>query len=184
MSGLSSTPLTFQAIRRRQLQPRTVLPPCSATAKGALSRRHLSSLNRIVCSEESTGAFYGAPLLADASIKQAFAIFSSSIHNFSVSPSWPVIWSHLEGDQWQIQLNNSEHATYGDFPFLADLWGIREKTHGLVDELVGAIPGQEAIDVIGNLTKAFVFGKEPVGNVVANAKEDEKVWRVQNVTVS
>ncbi|KIX99136.1 uncharacterized protein Z520_04712 [Fonsecaea multimorphosa CBS 102226] len=132
------------------------------------------------------GAFYGAPLLANASIKQPFAILSSSIHDFSVSPSWPVVWSHLQGDKWQIQLNDSEHATYGDFPFLADLWGIREKTHGLVDELVGGLLGQEAIDVVGNLVKAFfdfVFGKAPVSNVVNTAEAEQGVWKVQNVTI-
>ena len=110
-------------------------------------------------------AFYGSPLNANASMSQPFAIFSSSTHNQLTSPTWPVVWEHLKADKWQIQLHDSQHATYGDCPYLADLWGIRKRTGGSVDELVGGIAGTEAIEVVSELVKAFfdvVFGKEPV----------------------
>ncbi|KAJ9611533.1 hypothetical protein H2200_004717 [Cladophialophora chaetospira] len=157
---------------------------------GAVTAASILADPRLLGGINLDGAFYGPPLAMNASINVPFAIFSSSIHNQSTSPSWPVVWANLYGDKWQIQLNDSQHASYGDFPFLADLWGLRngktpKEVTEVIDELVGGIGGGEAVEAVSELVKTFfdvLFEKEDARDVV-NTADEEGVWKVQNVTV-
>jgi hypothetical protein len=83
----------------------------------------------------------------------------------------------MHGDKWQIQLNDSQHATYEDFSYLADIYGIREETHGLVNLLVGSVSGSRAIEVVADFLKALfecLVKRAKVGSVVAEANAPER----------
>lgn len=134
---------------------------------GALTVASVLADHRLLGGINLDGAFYGPPLNPNASIDVPFAILSSSIHNQSTSPSWPIVWDKLKANKWQIQRKDSEHASYGDFGSLIDLWGLKRMK--VLDGVVGGISGKDAIKVVSDLAKVFfdfTFGKLSAGAVV------------------
>ncbi|KAF4554644.1 Platelet-activating factor acetylhydrolase-like protein 1 [Elsinoe fawcettii] len=108
-----------------------------------------------------------------------FLIFGKEGYNDS---SW---WEFLEGDKGEgkiwLELQGSQHATFGDWPLIVQGAGI---TGPAAEVLVGSIEGARVLEVVGDVVDAFfkwAFGEEQEELL---AGEDDRYPEVTSVDFS
>ncbi|KAF7505141.1 hypothetical protein GJ744_001207 [Endocarpon pusillum] len=99
------------------------------------------------------GRIFG-PSLSQAT-HRPFLLFGHEGKNQSTDSSWATTWPHLLGSKLELSLLGSQHVTFGDFPILADVLGLRTQMPDAIDAVLGRIDGTRALDVITTYVQAF-----------------------------
>ena len=78
----------------------------------------------------------------DRSTTKPFMILAHPGTNQSTT-TWADVWQgSLRGDKWQVQVDGTEHDSFGDYSYLLDLFGVRREV-GIeaVDKVFGSVNG-------------------------------------------
>ncbi|KIV87933.1 hypothetical protein PV11_03448 [Exophiala sideris] len=142
---------------------------------GAASLASIVNNTRFLGGADFDGAIYGPPL--SHTTTKPFILFTSSPHNQSLAATnWAAAWKNLVGWRLQLQLADSMHYSFSDYPLLLETWGIANaSTKEILAPLVGTIDGRQAltriVDIMHTFFK-FVFSQGSVQGlvVVAEAK--------------
>ncbi|KAF2691408.1 hypothetical protein K458DRAFT_286246 [Lentithecium fluviatile CBS 122367] len=109
--------------------------------------------SRFVGAINMDGSQYG-PLTNTEKPVLLFGRGEPSPRNRSNNPTWQLLWGHLKGKRWEVNLKDSEHLTFCDSPLLMNLSGM-EKTV-VTTKMVGTLDGARAFEVVTAYVKAFL----------------------------
>lgn len=109
------------------------------------------------------GYIWGSVL--DIGLSKPFLLFGNSNHTQDTKSNWATFWSHLRGWKLELQLEQSRHYTFSDFPLLVDALSIPEEARRTIQEdTIGTIGGLQAKGVISSYITAtlqyFVDGNK------------------------
>lgn len=101
------------------------------------------------------GTFFSS--VVEKGLDRSFLIFAHAGKNLTTDPSWEAIWPRLKGWKRELMLADSEHYTFSDLPDVVDLLGYAGKLPSDVDQLLGMINGQRALEIVTTYLQSF-FG--------------------------
>lgn len=101
--------------------------------------------------------------VVDKGLSSPFLLFGNANHTHATDSSWATFSSHLRGWKLELQLAQSEHYTFSDFPVLVDALSVSDEARQIIQaNRTGTIGGLRAKDVIASYTVAtlqyFVYG--------------------------
>ncbi|KAA8643673.1 uncharacterized protein ATNIH1004_010447 [Aspergillus tanneri] len=128
---------------------------------GATAAQTILVNNRFVGGINLDGKLWGS--VVDKGLSSPFLLFGNTNHTRATDPSWARFWSHLQGWKLELQLAQSEHYTFSDFPVLVDALSVSDEVRQIIQaDYIGTIGGLRAKDVITSYTIAtlqyFVYG--------------------------
>ncbi|KAJ6000089.1 Platelet-activating factor acetylhydrolase [Penicillium waksmanii] len=128
---------------------------------GATAAQTILVDNRFVGGINLDGQLWGS--VVDNGLSSPFLLFGSSNHTQATDHNWATFSSHLRGWKLELQLAQSEHYTFSDFPVLVDALGVSDVVRQKIQaNRTGTIGGLRAKDVITSYTVAtlqyFVYG--------------------------
>jgi pimeloyl-ACP methyl ester carboxylesterase len=117
--------------------------------------------NRFVGGINLDGTLWGP--VVDKGLSSPFLLFGHTNQTQATVASWATFWSHLRGWRLELQLAQSKHYTFSDFPLLVDALSVSDEVRQMIQaERIGTIGGLRAKDVIASYTVAalqyFVYG--------------------------
>ncbi|KXG49097.1 uncharacterized protein PGRI_029670 [Penicillium griseofulvum] len=130
---------------------------------GATAAQTILVDNRFVGGINLDGQLWGS--VVDKGLSTPFLLFGNANHTSATDSSWATFSSHLRGWKLELQLAQSKHYTFSDFPVLVDTLGISDEVRQIIQAQsngTGTIGGLRAKDVITSYTVAtlqyFVHG--------------------------
>ncbi|KAJ5772648.1 hypothetical protein N7520_003177 [Penicillium odoratum] len=128
---------------------------------GATAAQAILVDNRFVGGINLDGKMYGSVL--DKGLSSPFLLFGNANHTQATDSSWATFWSHQRGWKLELQLAQSKHYSFSDFPVLADALSISEEAREVVQaSYTGTIGGLRAKDVVALYIIAtlryFIYG--------------------------
>ncbi|KAF7156253.1 hypothetical protein CNMCM5623_009646 [Aspergillus felis] len=128
---------------------------------GATAAQTMLADNRFVGGINLDGKLWGP--VVDKGLSSPFLLFGHTNHTQATEPSWATFWSHLRGWKLELQLAQSKHYTFSDFPVLVDALSVSDEVRQIIQaNLTGTIGGLRSKDVIASYTIAalqyFVYG--------------------------
>lgn len=139
---------------------------------GATSAVVMANDSRIIVGANLDGSFFG-PII-DKGVRNPFLLFGHDGKNQTEDESWGETWPHLGKGRLELMLKNeSQHASFTDFPILLDTLGLTEMYPDVVAELVGVLPGTKVLEVITDCVVAFMepyFGIRGSRNAMKKCK--------------
>jgi hypothetical protein len=128
---------------------------------GATAAQTILLDNRFVGGINLDGSPWGS--VVDKGLSRPFLLFASAHHTQATDPSWGTFWSNLRGWKLQLQLAQSEHYTFSDFPVLVDALSVSEEARQAIQaKYTGTIGGLRAKNVIASYIVAvleyFAYG--------------------------
>ncbi|OQE41964.1 hypothetical protein PENCOP_c004G05909 [Penicillium coprophilum] len=129
---------------------------------GATAAQAILVDNRFVGGINLDGGLWGP--VVDQGLSSPFLLFGRSNHSHATDSSWATFWSHSRGWKLELQLAQSEHYTFSDFPVLVDALSISDEARQIIQaERIGTIGGLRAKGVITSYITAtlqyFVYGQ-------------------------
>lgn len=117
--------------------------------------------NRFVGGINLDGRLWGP--VVEKGLSCPFLLFGHTNHTQASESSWAIFWSHLRGWKLELELAQSEHYTFSDFPVLVDALSVSDEVRQFIQAArIGTIGGLRAKDVITSYTIAtlqyFVYG--------------------------
>ena len=92
----------------------------------------------------------------------------------------------MKGDKWQVQVDGTEHDSFGDYSFLLDLFGVRQEVSAkAVDAVFGSVNGTVLLGRLSEVVEGlfgYLDGRRGVLDVARVVGGVEGV-EVVNVTV-
>ncbi|KAJ5598398.1 Platelet-activating factor acetylhydrolase [Penicillium hordei] len=128
---------------------------------GATAAQTMLVDNRFAGGINLDGELWGP--VVDKGLSSPFLLFSNTNHTQATDPSWAIFWSHLRGWKLELQLSQSKHYTFSDFPVLVDALSVSDEVRQIIQaNRIGTIGGLRAKDVITSYIVAtlqyFVYG--------------------------
>lgn len=128
---------------------------------GATAAQTMLVDNRFVGGINLDGELWGP--VVDKGLSSPFLLFGNTNHTRATDPSWAIFWSHLRGWKLELQLAQSKHYTFSDFPVLVDALSVSDEVRQVIQaDRIGTIGGLRAKAVITSYTIAtlqyFVYG--------------------------
>ncbi|KAI5792534.1 hypothetical protein DFH27DRAFT_527292 [Peziza echinospora] len=118
-----------------------------------------------------------------AVIKNPFVMWGAPTHsrdNPSVDLSWGLVYDRtMKGYKRELELLNSAHATFMDYPFLAEAANLKDPAKewplaDVIDEMLGTIEGKRVIKIVTRFLRAF-FDWTLKGDKEGKKLLDEKI---------
>lgn len=128
---------------------------------GATAAQTILVDNRFIGGINLDGKLWGSVL--DKGLSSPFLLFGNSNHTQATDHNWATFSSNLRGWKLELQLAQSEHYTFSDFPVLVDALGVSDEARQIIQaNSIGTIGGLRAKDVITSYTVAtlqyFAYG--------------------------
>ncbi|KAL6232755.1 hypothetical protein BDW75DRAFT_246952 [Aspergillus navahoensis] len=128
---------------------------------GATAAQTILIDNRFFGGINLDGTLWGS--VVHKGLSTPFLLFGHANHTQATDLSWATFWSHLRGWKLELQLAQSKHYTFSDFPVLVDALGISDEARQTIQaDSIGTIGGLRARDVIASYIIAtlqyFVYG--------------------------
>ncbi|KAF5860672.1 hypothetical protein ETB97_001239 [Aspergillus alliaceus] len=128
---------------------------------GATAAQTILVDNRFVGGINLDGRLWGP--VVDKGLSSPFLLFGHTNHTQATEPSWAAFWSHLRGWKLELELAQSEHYTFSDFPVLVDALSVSDEVRQIIQaNRTGTIGGLRAKGVIASYIIAtlqyFVYG--------------------------
>ncbi|KAJ5693774.1 Platelet-activating factor acetylhydrolase [Penicillium majusculum] len=128
---------------------------------GATAAQTMLVDNRFVGGINLDGRLWGP--VVEKGLSSPFLLFGHTNHTQASESSWAIFWSHLRGWKLELELAQSEHYTFSDFPVLIDALNVSDEVRQFIQAArIGTIGGLRAKDVITSYTIAtlqyFVYG--------------------------
>ena len=121
---------------------------------GATAAATMFNDSRIVGGLDMDGAIYGP--VVQRGLDRPFVLFGRPNHE-ATDPTWDAFWPNLCGERFELALNGSQHGTFTDLPYVADLEGLRNQLPpGAVDSLLGTIDGKRAFEIVSQYVIRFM----------------------------
>lgn len=99
------------------------------------------------------GYLWGSVL--DKGLLKPFLLFGNSNHTQDTKSNWATFWSHLRGWKLELQLAQSRHYKFSDFPLLVDALSFsKEARQAVQKDTIGTIGGLRAKGVISSYITA------------------------------
>lgn len=129
---------------------------------GATAAQTILVDDRFVGGINLDGTLWGS--VVDKGLSRPFLLFGHTNHTQATEPSWATFWSHSRGWKLELQLAQSEHYTFSDFPVLVDALSVSDEVKQIIQaDRIGTIGGLRAKDVITSYAVAalqyFVYGR-------------------------
>lgn len=119
-----------------------------ATAAAAMQTDH-----RIAAGVNMDGRFFDSSMPNNTS--SPFMILSREGHNITSDPTWTPAWSKFTGTKLFVSLNNFTHGTFTDLPLLADALGTPGSEYEVIGEILGAVEGKRADEIVNGFVGQF-----------------------------
>ncbi|ORX79738.1 hypothetical protein K493DRAFT_133518, partial [Basidiobolus meristosporus CBS 931.73] len=113
---------------------------------GAASASAMLTDTRIIGGVNLDGWFWGP--VVDQGLDRPFLMISSSQVEIDPANTWPRLWSKLRAWRFELQLADSEHMTFSDWPLLIDVFNLTKAS-------VGSINGARAMEIQQAYIAAF-----------------------------
>lgn len=128
---------------------------------GATAAQTMLVDNRIVGGINLDGRLWGP--VVEKGLSRPFLLFGHTNHTQASESSWAIFWGHSRGWKLELELAQSEHYTFSDFPVLVDALSISDEVRQTIQGArIGTIGGLRAKNVITSYTIAalqyFVYG--------------------------
>jgi pimeloyl-ACP methyl ester carboxylesterase len=128
---------------------------------GATAAQTMLVDTRFVGGINLDGELWGS--VVDKGLSSPFLLFSQTNHTQATELNWAKFWSHLRGWKLELQLAQSKHYTFSDFPVLVDALGVSDEARHIIQaESIGTIGGLRAKNVLASYISAtlqyFVYG--------------------------
>ncbi|KAF7118915.1 hypothetical protein CNMCM5793_008551 [Aspergillus hiratsukae] len=128
---------------------------------GATAAQTMLVDNRFAGGINLDGTLWGP--VVDKGLPSPFLLFGNANHTQATDPSWATFWSHSRGWKLELQLAQSKHYTFSDFPVLVDALSLSDEVRQIIQaERIGTIGGLRAKDVIASYITStlqyFVYG--------------------------
>lgn len=121
---------------------------------GAAAASVMANDTRFKSGVNLDGTFFG-PVIQQG-LTKPFLMMAHEGKNLSTDASWAKLWPHLHSLKVLAGVNRTVHASFTDLPLLADALNLtRILPSGSVEELIGKIPGQRMVGLIGTCMKLF-----------------------------
>ncbi|OAG44152.1 hypothetical protein AYO21_01609 [Fonsecaea monophora] len=120
---------------------------------GATAANAILGKPRLASGLNMDGSVYG-PAMNHSNTKP-FTIFAAQRHNQSTDATWAAFWQELKGLKLQLQVNNTEHGTFTDYPILTKSLGINATILPPVTDLIGTIDGVRILDILRRYIGGF-----------------------------
>lgn len=125
---------------------------------GASAAAALLKEKRILSGANLDGALWGP--VQNSGVSRPFLSLGSEGHNSTSEASWASFFAAMDADHpdvWnrELSVEGSLHNTYGDYPLIADVTGLREN-QDLVDLFFGQMTGVRAMEVLSEYVSDFV----------------------------
>ncbi len=107
----------------------------------------------------------------DRSTTKPFMILAHPGNNQSTT-TWADVWEgSLRGDKWQVQVDGTEHDSFGDYSYLLDLFGVRREV-GIeaLDKVFGSVNGSVLLERLSEVFKGLFGYLDGTGGVLDVAK--------------
>ncbi|GKZ30700.1 hypothetical protein AbraIFM66950_009994 [Aspergillus brasiliensis] len=129
---------------------------------GATAAQAMLVDNRFVGGINLDGSLWGS--VVTEGLSSPFLLFSHANHTAATDPSWGTFWSNLRGWRLELQLAQSKHYTFSDFPVLVDSLSISDDVKQIVQAgYTGTIGALRAKNVVVSYIVAtlqyFVSGR-------------------------
>lgn len=129
---------------------------------GATAAQTILVDNRFAGGINLDGSFWGS--VATKGLTKPFLLWGHTNHTRATDSTWTSFWNNSTGWKREIQLAQSEHWTFSDFPVLVDSLSISEEDREVIQAgYVGTIGALRARNVISVYVVAalryFVFGQ-------------------------
>lgn len=116
---------------------------------GAAAAQTMFVDNRFVGGINLDGAMWGS--VVDKGLSNPFLLFGHTNHTQATEPSWATFWSNQRGWKLELELAQSEHYTFSDFPVLVDALNVSDEDRQAVQATyTGTIGGLRAQNVISS----------------------------------
>ncbi|KAL4739550.1 PAF acetylhydrolase family protein [Aspergillus similis] len=114
---------------------------------GATAAQAMLLDNRFVGGINLDGSLWGP--VVDEGLSRPFLLFGHANYNRTIDPSWARFWSHQRGWKLELQLAQSLHYTFSDFPVLVDAVSLSDVAREIIQaNYAGTIGGLRAREVI------------------------------------
>jgi pimeloyl-ACP methyl ester carboxylesterase len=86
-----------------------------------------------------------------------FLLFAATGHNQSESsdPTWYPFWQQLKGTKFQLEVADTQHLSFSDFPILAETVGVDPKLIKVIGDAIGTIEGKRMLQILRSYVSAF-----------------------------
>lgn len=88
-------------------------------------------------------------------LDRPFFIFAHEGKNRTTDATWGAIWPNLKGWKNELMLTGSAHGTFTDFPDVLDVLGLAGSLPSEVEELLGSINAERALEIVTVYVTAF-----------------------------
>ena len=123
---------------------------------GASAANAILSDSRIAGGVNFDGNFFGEFNTTDEPISRPFLLFrAANRRKIGVGQDWDKAWKKLTGWKLDLELQNSTHLTFSDFPVLAETVGIRASLGQAGEELLGTLDGMKGLEIMSKYVSAF-----------------------------
>ncbi|RHZ59207.1 hypothetical protein CDV55_101777 [Aspergillus turcosus] len=128
---------------------------------GATAAQTMLVDNRFAGGINLDGTLWGP--VVDKGLPSPFLLFGNSNHTQATHANWATFWSHLRGWRLELQLAQSKHYAFSDFPVLVDALSVSDGVRQIIQaERIGTIGGLRAKEVVASYITAalqyFAYG--------------------------
>jgi pimeloyl-ACP methyl ester carboxylesterase len=128
---------------------------------GATAAQTILVDNRFVGGINLDGTLWGS--VVNKGLSSPFLLFAHANHTQTTESSWATFWLNLRGWKLQLQLAQSKHYTFSDYPVLVDALSVSDEVREVIQaKYTGTIGGLRAKNVIASYIVAalqyFVYG--------------------------
>ncbi|PWY81586.1 PAF acetylhydrolase family protein [Aspergillus sclerotioniger CBS 115572] len=114
---------------------------------GATAAQTILLDNRFVGGINLDGSLWGS--VVDKGLSSPFLLFANADHNETTDPSWGTFLANSQGWKLHLQLAQSKHYTFSDFPVLVDALAISEAVKEVIQaDWIGTIGALRAKNVV------------------------------------
>jgi pimeloyl-ACP methyl ester carboxylesterase len=120
---------------------------------GATAAQTMMVDNRFVGGINLAGKLLGT--VVDKGLSSPFLLFRPSNHTQELVTNWATFWSHSRGWKLELELAQSEHYTFSDWPVLVNSLGVSDEARQVAQaEYTGTIGGLWAKNLIATYITA------------------------------
>ncbi|KAJ5103111.1 PAF acetylhydrolase family protein [Penicillium argentinense] len=138
---------------------------------GATAAQTLLLDNRFAGAINLDGTLWGS--VVKKGLDKPFMLFGHTNKTQATDPSWKALWPRLKGWKIELELAQSEHYTFSDYPILLDAVNIADAARRAFQARIGTIGALRARDAIVEFTVAAVryFVNEELGEILRGPSE-------------
>lgn len=119
---------------------------------GATAALAMLTDSRIKGGVNLDGRFFGAVM--DRGLSRPFALLGRPNHG-AQDKTWPEVFPKLRQSRFEMEVANTTHGSFTDFPILIDSLGLPEAARGAVAALIGAVSAKHMDKTVKSVMVAF-----------------------------